>query len=456
MKGEQYRYLKDEISEKVKHNKKGIVAMATAGKDMVGSQFYITLTNEFPRLDGKYTIIGEVVEGLETLNKINEAVVDLSGRPVQVLRIQHTIMLDDPFPDPLGLKIPDRSPSPPRNWPFKMLPEDLTDLEESEDARRARLAEEAARAKAEALVLMGELPDVDVKPPDTILFVCKLNPTTTGRSLSVIFSRFGQVLSSDVIHDRHGNSLCYAFIEFNDRPACEEAYLKMQNVLIDGRRIHVDFCQSVSKTENFRAAGGWKSFFADRAKGFNASHSSNDPHSRNQRSIDDAQDAPRGGLQLSRKMGSNAPLSFSSAPSHHQHDRHSHGSGPRRQYNGDERRLDQDSHRDSYRGSKDSHPRESHRYEQKHDRYGDQHDDDRYRRSDSSQDRKYPPPHADDRYQDDRPTRTDYRDDGYRSHGRPSYRDGDEQQQSRDQPPPRKRPGSPLNEDQSHKRSRYY
>lgn len=39
----------------------------------------------------------------------------------------------------------------------------------------------------------------------------------------------------------------YAFIEFEDRKACEDAYFKMDNVLIDDRRIHVDFSQSVSK-----------------------------------------------------------------------------------------------------------------------------------------------------------------------------------------------------------------
>ena len=36
-------------------------------------------------------------------------------------------------------------------------------------------------------------------------------------------------------------------VEFDEREACEEAYFKMQNVLIDDRRIHVDFSQSVSK-----------------------------------------------------------------------------------------------------------------------------------------------------------------------------------------------------------------
>merc|ERR1719249_230874 len=41
--------------------------------------------------------------------------------------------------------------------------------------------------------------------------------------------------------------LQYAFVEFEDREACEKAYFKMDNVLIDDRRIHVDFSQSVSR-----------------------------------------------------------------------------------------------------------------------------------------------------------------------------------------------------------------
>ena len=44
-----------------------------------------------------------------------------------------------------------------------------------------------------------------------------------------------------------GDSLQYAFVEFEDQKACENAYFKMDNVLIDDRRIHVDFSQSVSK-----------------------------------------------------------------------------------------------------------------------------------------------------------------------------------------------------------------
>lgn len=64
--------------------------------------------------------------------------------------------------------------------------------------------------------------------------------------LHLIFSRFGQILSCEVIRDkRTGDSLQYAFIEFENQKDCEQAYFKMQGVLIDDHRIHVDFSQSV-------------------------------------------------------------------------------------------------------------------------------------------------------------------------------------------------------------------
>ncbi|MEX0798350.1 MAG: peptidylprolyl isomerase [Bacteriovoracaceae bacterium] len=62
--------LKAEFSD-LKH-KKGTVAMAR-GQDInsADSQFYIAL-DEQPHLDGKYTIFGEVVEGLDTVDKIKQ------------------------------------------------------------------------------------------------------------------------------------------------------------------------------------------------------------------------------------------------------------------------------------------------------------------------------------------------------------------------------------------------
>lgn len=96
--------------------------------------------------------------------------------------------------------------------------------------------------------MMGDLPFAEVKPPENVLFVCKLNPVTGDEDLELIFGRFGKILSCEVIRDqKSGDSLQYAFIEYDDKASCEAAYFKMQGVLIDDRRIHVDFSQSVSK-----------------------------------------------------------------------------------------------------------------------------------------------------------------------------------------------------------------
>lgn len=61
-------------------------------------------------LNGKHTIFGFVAEGLEVLDKLNKIYVDNNNRPMVNIRIFHTIILDDPFPDPPGLMIPDKSP----------------------------------------------------------------------------------------------------------------------------------------------------------------------------------------------------------------------------------------------------------------------------------------------------------------------------------------------------------
>jgi peptidyl-prolyl cis-trans isomerase-like 4 len=56
--------------------------------------------------------------------------------------------------------------------------------------------------------MLGDLPTHDIEPPNNVLFVCKLNQVTQADDLEIIFSRFGKVISCEVIRDfKTGDSL---------------------------------------------------------------------------------------------------------------------------------------------------------------------------------------------------------------------------------------------------------
>ncbi|KYO37711.1 peptidyl-prolyl cis-trans isomerase-like 4 [Alligator mississippiensis] len=258
--GDQARFFESEKVPRIKHKKKGTVSMVNNGNDQHGSQFLITTGENLDYLDGVHTVFGEVTEGIDVLMKINETFVDKEFIPYQDIRINHTVILDDPFDDPPGLMIPDRSPEPTK----EQLNSGRIGADEEIDDFKGRPADEVeeiqaekeAKTRAILLEMVGDLPDANIKPPENVLFVCKLNPVTTDEDLEIIFTRFGPIRSCEVIRDwKTGESLCYAFIEFEKEEDCEKAYFKMDNVLIDDRRIHVDFSQSVAKVK-WKGKGG--------------------------------------------------------------------------------------------------------------------------------------------------------------------------------------------------------
>ena len=260
------RFFDDEIRKEIKHNQKGLLVTSNSGPNRNESSFYITLTDEHATyLEGKHTIFGKVVEGENVLDAINDAYlmskegleIEDKGEPYQAIRIKHVLIIDDPFEDPEGFVEPSRSPSPVKD----IVDEDARYVEDSVDLKKlialteggteeevAKYTEKKiAKSRAHVLEILGDLPEAEIEPPKNVLFVCQLNPVTQESDLESIFCRFGEIKSCNVVRDwKTGESLQYAFIEFEDEQACVNAYLKMNNVNIDERRIKVDFSQSVA------------------------------------------------------------------------------------------------------------------------------------------------------------------------------------------------------------------
>lgn len=78
----------DEFDASLKHDKRGVLSMANAGPGTNGSQFFIT-HGPTPHLNGRHTVFGQVVEGLDVLMSIPARDPNFQNAPaVRILRVE--------------------------------------------------------------------------------------------------------------------------------------------------------------------------------------------------------------------------------------------------------------------------------------------------------------------------------------------------------------------------------
>ena len=67
---------------------RGALAMANAGPNTNGSQFFIVTADACPWLDGKHTVFGRVISGMEVVDAIEKVPTGANDRPVDEVKIE--------------------------------------------------------------------------------------------------------------------------------------------------------------------------------------------------------------------------------------------------------------------------------------------------------------------------------------------------------------------------------
>ncbi|WP_298529006.1 peptidylprolyl isomerase [uncultured Christiangramia sp.] len=117
----------DEFKDSLSHDEKGILSMANAGPGTNGSQFFITL-EPVMQLDGKHTVFGKVVKGMDVVEAIGKTETGPRDRPVKDITMNEVNII--------------RKGKAAKNFEApKVIEQELADLEAENEAKEKELQE---------------------------------------------------------------------------------------------------------------------------------------------------------------------------------------------------------------------------------------------------------------------------------------------------------------------------
>uniref|UniRef100_A0A0G4GNF9 Peptidyl-prolyl cis-trans isomerase n=1 Tax=Chromera velia CCMP2878 TaxID=1169474 RepID=A0A0G4GNF9_9ALVE len=91
------KYFPDEFNAALKHDRRGVLSMANQSKpDTNGSQFFFTYSRQ-PHLNGNYTVFGRLIDGLDTLDKLEKEPVSAKNRPTNPITIESVVIHANPI-----------------------------------------------------------------------------------------------------------------------------------------------------------------------------------------------------------------------------------------------------------------------------------------------------------------------------------------------------------------------
>ena len=85
-----------QFEDEINHNRveRGALAMANAGPNTNGSQFFVVVAEACPWLDGLHTVFGRVTAGMDVVDEIAQLATDDQDRPLDEVRIESLRIAD--------------------------------------------------------------------------------------------------------------------------------------------------------------------------------------------------------------------------------------------------------------------------------------------------------------------------------------------------------------------------